>query len=175
MPRGQAASSRSRPKWVISTAGGPGLQARHRGQVPRSRPLLSTPIPRPAQTGSTRVVPPMIGREYPPESMAVRHSPWSRQKCDPNHISRRLAGGAGTRWWQISRPWPGACGRVRRRSPDRSRAVSARIIRLPCRIRPYTYQGGAAARRRGPTIAPGLRPWGGPGRRASALTSAADR
>jgi len=25
-------------------------------------------------------------------------------------------------------------------------------------------QGGAAARRRGPAIAPGLRPWGGPGR-----------
>jgi hypothetical protein len=36
-------------------------------------------------------------------------------------------------------------------------------------------QGGTAARRRGPTIAPGLRPWGGPGRRASALMPSARR
>jgi hypothetical protein len=34
-------------------------------------------------------------------------------------------------------------------------------------------QGGTAARRRGPAIAPGLWPWGGPGRRAPALTPSA--
>src|SRR5690242_8213577 len=32
------------------------------------------------------------------------------------------------------------------------------------------HQGGPAARRRGPAMAPGLRSWGGPSRRAPALT-----
>src|SRR6185437_16522535 len=46
---------------------------------------------------------------------------------------------------------------------------SDRIGGLHCRIEPFI--GIKAARRRGPAVAPGLRPWGGPGRRAPALTS----
>jgi hypothetical protein len=38
------------------------------------------------------------------------------------------------------------------------------IVVMRCRNRPYLDQGGTAARRRGPAIALGLRPWRGPGR-----------
>jgi hypothetical protein len=69
MPRGQAASLISRPKGAISTASGPGLLARHRRQVPRLHPLLSTP-------SRDRRKPYRPGPACRRLSASVRQSPW---------------------------------------------------------------------------------------------------
>jgi hypothetical protein len=134
----------ARPKGAVSTASGPWASS----PPPSAGSALASPtvypIPGPAQTVSTGSAALVIVRECPPESIAVRQSPPSRRRCDLNHICGRPSEGCSTRQRQGSRPRPRRSQTSFRRSCGRSDAVMRhRSYAMRCRIRPFTYQGGA--------------------------------
>ena len=94
MPRGHAASLRSRPNGAISTAGGPGAASPPPSAGSALASLTVDPIPGPAQTVAAGIALPTSVRECPPESVTVRQSPPVLQRCDRNHIPGVRSGSA---------------------------------------------------------------------------------